>query len=70
MRIVQVAGTNGKGSISSYLSNICTCAGYKSGLFTSPHLVYEEERVRVDGEMIPKSEWEARKEKYRGDRCV
>lgn len=52
--IIHVAGTNGKGSVSHMLASILREAGYRTGLFTSPHLVDFRERIRVDGEMIPK----------------
>lgn len=51
---IHVAGTNGKGSVSHMLASILREAGYRTGLFTSPHLVDFRERIRVDGEMIPK----------------
>lgn len=50
--IVHVAGTNGKGSTSHALAAILQEAGYKVGLFTSPHLIDFRERIRVNGEMI------------------
>ena len=53
MRIIQVAGTKAKGSVSTYLANIVSAAGYKTGLFTSPHVQREEERIRIDGKLIP-----------------
>lgn len=53
---VHVAGTNGKGSTSHFLASILQEAGYKTGLFTSPHLKDFRERIRVNGRMIPKSE--------------
>ncbi|NOT48392.1 MAG: bifunctional folylpolyglutamate synthase/dihydrofolate synthase [Acidobacteria bacterium] len=46
---VQVAGTNGKGSVCAFLDSICVRAGIKTGLYTSPHLVSITERVKVDG---------------------
>ena len=52
--IIHVAGTNGKGSVSHMLASILREAGYRTGLFTSPHLVDFRERIRVDGEMMPK----------------
>ena len=52
--IIHVAGTNGKGSVSHMLASILREAGYRTGLFTSPHLADFRERIRVDGEMIPK----------------
>ena len=51
---VHIAGTNGKGSVSHMLASILQQAGYRTGLFTSPHLADFRERIRVDGEMIPK----------------
>ena len=51
---IHIAGTNGKGSVSHMLASILREAGYRTGLFTSPHLVDFRERIRVDGEMIPK----------------
>ena len=51
---VHVAGTNGKGSVSHIMAAVLQQAGYRTGLFTSPHLRDFRERIRVDGEMIPK----------------
>ncbi len=53
IKAVHVAGTNGKGSTSSMIAAILTAAGYKVGLYTSPHLVRFNERIRIDGAMIP-----------------
>ena len=50
---VHVAGTNGKGSTSNMLASIFQEAGYKTGLYTSPHLRDFRERIRINGEMIP-----------------
>lgn len=52
-RTVHVAGTNGKGSCSHTIAAVLQSAGYKVGLYTSPHLVDFRERIRVNGEMIP-----------------
>jgi dihydrofolate synthase/folylpolyglutamate synthase len=52
-RLVQVGGTNGKGSVSAMLAAILRSAGHRVGLYTSPHLVSFRERIRVDGEPIP-----------------
>ena len=52
-RSIHVAGTNGKGSVSSTMAAILQSAGLKVGLYTSPHLVDFRERIRVNGEMIP-----------------
>ncbi len=51
-KIIHVAGTNGKGSICAMIDSICRAQGYRTGLFTSPHLVTFRERIRVNGEMI------------------
>jgi dihydrofolate synthase/folylpolyglutamate synthase len=50
---IHVAGTNGKGSVSHFLASILQEAGYKVGLYTSPHLVDFRERIRINGKMIP-----------------
>src|ERR1700733_31260 len=50
---IHVAGTNGKGSTSHMLAAILQKAGYKTGLYTSPHLHDFRERIRIDGHMIP-----------------
>lgn len=55
-RIVHVAGTNGKGSVCAMLDSICRVAGYRTALFTSPHLVTFRERIQVNGEMITEEE--------------
>ena len=55
-RIIHVAGTNGKGSTCALIDSICRSAGYRTGLFTSPHLVTFRERVQVNGEMISEKE--------------
>ena len=49
---IHVAGTNGKGSTSSMIASILQEAGYKVGLYTSPHLKDFRERIRINGEMI------------------
>mgnify|MGYP002512512781 FL=1 len=53
---IHIAGTNGKGSTSHMLASVLQQAGYRVGLFTSPHLKDFRERVRVDGEMISEQE--------------
>ena len=47
-----VAGTNGKGSTSAMLASILGCAGFRTGLYTSPHLVRVNERLRVNGREV------------------
>src|SRR6476659_5830206 len=49
---VQVAGTNGKGSVCAFLDSICRAAGITTGLYTSPHLISVRERIRINGEDI------------------
>jgi len=56
IRTVHVAGTNGKGSVSSMVAAIATAAGLTTGLHTSPHLTHVEQRMRVDGTPAPR-EW-------------
>ncbi|MCX2477032.1 bifunctional folylpolyglutamate synthase/dihydrofolate synthase [Pedobacter sp. MC2016-05] len=53
---IHVAGTNGKGSTSHMLAAILQAEGYKTGLYTSPHLKDFRERIRINGEMISKTE--------------
>lgn len=53
-KTIHVAGTNGKGSVSHALSAIFQANGYKTGLYTSPHLVDFRERIRIDGKKINK----------------
>ena len=52
LRIIHVAGTNGKGSVCAYMSSILHAAGYRTAVFTSPHLVDMRERFAVNGKMI------------------
>lgn len=54
---VQVAGTNGKGSVCAFLDSICVRAGIKTGLYTSPHLVSITERVKIGGVDIAEDEF-------------
>ena len=54
-RTIHVAGTNGKGSVSHTLAAILQTAGYKVGLYTSPHLMDFRERIRVNGAQIPEA---------------
>jgi len=51
-RVIHVAGTNGKGSVCAMIDSILRARQYRTGLFTSPHLVTFRERIRVNGEMI------------------
>lgn len=54
-RTIHVAGTNGKGSVSHMLAAVLQSAGYRTGLYTSPHLKDFRERIRINGEMIDES---------------
>ncbi|MDT3366893.1 MAG: bifunctional folylpolyglutamate synthase/dihydrofolate synthase [Bacteroidota bacterium] len=64
-RSIHVAGTNGKGSVCNMLASVLSAAGIRTGLYTSPHIVDFRERIRINGELIPKeyayeflTEWE------------
>src|SRR5690606_12813406 len=50
LKIVHVAGTKGKGSTSAMIAGILTAAGYRTGVFSSPHLERIEERFSIDGQ--------------------
>ena len=50
---VHIAGTNGKGSVAATTASILRAAGYRVGMFTSPHLIHYHERIQVDGQPIP-----------------
>ena len=54
---VQVAGTNGKGSVCAFLNSICVAASIRTGMFTSPHLMSITERVKIDGVDIAEEEF-------------
>jgi dihydrofolate synthase/folylpolyglutamate synthase len=56
LRIVHIAGSKGKGSTAAMLASVLRAAGYRTGLFTSPHLMTVEERIRVDDESIPRDQ--------------
>jgi dihydrofolate synthase / folylpolyglutamate synthase len=56
-RKVQVAGTNGKGSVCAFLDSICVGAGIRTGRYTSPHLVSIRERVKIDGTDISEADF-------------
>lgn len=53
---IHVAGTNGKGSVSAFLASILSAEGYRTGLYTSPHFVDFEERIKVNGKQISEKE--------------
>lgn len=56
LKCIHIAGTNGKGSSSHMLAAILQQAGYKTGLYTSPHLTDFRERIKVNGKLIPQAE--------------
>lgn len=64
-KTIHVAGTNGKGSVSHTIAAILQESGYEVGLYTSPHLVDFRERIRVNGEMIPRENVVEFVEKYK-----
>lgn len=69
-RVIAIAGTNGKGSCAAMLGSTLAAAGHRVGVYTSPHLVRFNERIRIDGEPVgdaPLCEAFARIEKERGD---
>ncbi|NDL68202.1 bifunctional folylpolyglutamate synthase/dihydrofolate synthase [Anaerotalea alkaliphila] len=59
LKVIHVAGTNGKGSVCALLAGILGAAGIRTGLFTSPHLLSMTERIQVDGMPIPEEEFAA-----------
>ncbi len=56
LKVIHIAGSKGKGSTAALLASVLTQAGYKTGLFTSPHLITPRERCRIDGELISAAE--------------
>lgn len=64
-KIIHIAGTNGKGSVASTIANILKCAGFKTGLYTSPHLVEYTERIKINGNDISQDDFA----KYITDVC-
>ncbi|MDR0466521.1 MAG: bifunctional folylpolyglutamate synthase/dihydrofolate synthase [Deltaproteobacteria bacterium] len=55
--VVQIAGTNGKGSTSSFLASLGRAHGVRTGLFTSPHMASPRERIRINGETLSEEHW-------------
>jgi dihydrofolate synthase / folylpolyglutamate synthase len=66
-RSIHIAGTNGKGSTSHMIAAVFQAAGYKTGLYTSPHLKDFRERIRINGKMIPRKKVTGFVEKYKED---
>jgi dihydrofolate synthase / folylpolyglutamate synthase len=67
LRFVHIAGTNGKGSVCAMIDSICRCAGIRTGLFTSPHLIRFNERIQVSGTQISDDDVVYGIEKIRGN---
>ena len=65
LNLVHIAGTNGKGSLCVQISALVRANNLKVGLFTSPHLITIEERIRINGESISEQEIESWVEKLR-----
>jgi len=56
LKVIHVAGSKGKGSTAAVIASVLSHAGYKTGLYTSPHLITPRERCRIDGKLISESE--------------
>ena len=56
LKCIHVAGTNGKGSTCTFIASVLKKAGYRTGLYTSPYVIEFRERIRLDGEYIPKDD--------------
>ena len=56
LQVIHIAGSKGKGSTAALVASVLTHAGYKTGLFTSPHLITPRERCRIDGELISEAD--------------
>lgn len=56
LKVFHIAGTNGKGSVSTYISSVLRCAGFKTGLFVSPFITDFRERISINGEFIPEND--------------
>ena len=56
LQVIHIAGSKGKGSTAALVASALTHAGYKTGLFTSPHLITPRERCRIDGELISEAD--------------
>ncbi len=64
LKLIQVGGTNGKGSTCQWLSSLLEKAGYRTGVFTSPHLISHTERIRVGRTPISLEAWETIFDRY------
>ncbi|MDR1522365.1 MAG: bifunctional folylpolyglutamate synthase/dihydrofolate synthase [Endomicrobium sp.] len=64
IKILHIAGTNGKGSCASFIAEVLKFSGYKTGLYTSPHLVDIEERIKINGKNINQNVLQGYSQKY------
>ncbi|MDR0401750.1 MAG: hypothetical protein LBH27_01990 [Endomicrobium sp.] len=64
LKIIHIAGTNGKGSTAAFISSICIEAGYKTALYTSPHLINITERIKINNIEISKKKFDDLSKKY------
>ena len=58
LKFIHVAGTNGKGSVCCYIRDVLMAHGYRTGMFTSPHLIHHFDRITIDGKWITKNEYQ------------
>lgn len=58
LKFIHVAGTNGKGSVCCYIRDVLMAHGYRTGMFTSPHLIHHFDRITIDGKWIAKDEYQ------------
>lgn len=58
LKFIHVAGTNGKGSVCCYIRDVLMAHGYRTGMFTSPHLIHHFDRITIDGKWITKDEYQ------------
>ena len=58
LKFIHVAGTNGKGSVCCYIKDVLAAHGYRTGMFTSPHLIHHFDRITIDGKWITKDEYQ------------
>lgn len=58
LKFIHVAGTNGKGSVCCYIRDVLMANGYRTGMFTSPHLIHHFDRITIDGKWITKDEYQ------------
>jgi len=64
LKVIHIAGTNGKGSTAAFIFEILKAGGYKAGLYTSPHLIDVNERIKIDDKNISKEIFDTLLDKY------